>query len=131
MIVATLNVRGVGGTSKFLSLKRFLESAKPDVLLIQETMVCEAKAREIFVKLLPTWYFCGVDSSGLSGGLLTAWNPRKDDFYAFLTPAGILLDGVVKDLNKRLKLINFMDLILTERFFGILLKGMGFSRNKI
>jgi hypothetical protein len=88
MIVATLNVRGVGGTSNFLSLKRFLESAKPDVLLIQETMVCKAKGREIFVKLLPTWYFCGVDSSGLSCGLLTAWNPRKDDFMLFLPLQG-------------------------------------------
>jgi exonuclease III len=106
MIVSTLNVRGVGGTSKFLALKRFLDSEKPDVLLIQETMVCEEKARELFVKLLPNWYFCGVDSTGLSGGLLTAWNPRKADCYAFLTPAGILLDGVVKDINKRLKVIN-------------------------
>jgi hypothetical protein len=69
-------------------------------------MVCEAKAREFFVKLLPNWYFCGVDSSRLSGGMLTAWNPRKDEFSSFLTPAGILLDGLVKDLNKRLKLIN-------------------------
>jgi hypothetical protein len=96
----------VGGTSKFLALKRFLELAKPDVLFIQETMVCEAKAREFFVKLLPNWYLCGVDSLGLSGGLLIAWNPRKYDFSTFLTPAGILLDGLVKDLNKRLKLIN-------------------------
>jgi endonuclease/exonuclease/phosphatase family metal-dependent hydrolase len=107
MIVATLNVRGVGGTSKFVALKRFLEAIKPDVMFIQETMVCESKAREIFVKLLPNWYFCGVDSTRLSGGLLTPWDPRKDDFFAYLTIAGILLDGVVKDLNKRLKLINY------------------------
>jgi len=83
MIVATLNVIGVGGSLKFLALKRFLESVKPDVLLIQETMDCEAKAREIFVKLLPTWYFCGVDCLGLLGGILTAWNPRKSDFMLF------------------------------------------------
>jgi hypothetical protein len=30
----------------------------------------------------------------------------KDDFYAYLTPAGILLEGLVKDLNKSLKLLN-------------------------
>jgi exonuclease III len=46
MIVATLNVRGVGGPVKSLTLKRFLETTKPDVLFIQETMVCEAKARD-------------------------------------------------------------------------------------
>jgi hypothetical protein len=51
MIVATLNVRGVGGISKFLALKRFLELTKPDVLLVQETMVCVAKAREIFCQV--------------------------------------------------------------------------------
>jgi endonuclease/exonuclease/phosphatase family metal-dependent hydrolase len=69
-------------------------------------MVCVEKAKELFVKLLPNWYFCGVDSLGLSGGLLTAWNPVKDDCNAFLTPAGILLEGVVKDINKSLKVIN-------------------------
>jgi hypothetical protein len=69
-------------------------------------MVCEEKERELFMKLLPNCYFYGVDSIGLYGGLLTAWHPRKDDCYNFLTPAGILLDGVVKDLNKRLKVLN-------------------------
>jgi len=69
-------------------------------------MVCEAKSREVYVKLLPNWHFCGVDSIGLSRGFLTAWNPRKADFVAFLTPAGIFLEGVVKDLNLKLKLIN-------------------------
>jgi hypothetical protein len=106
MIVATLNVRGVGGSLKSLTLKRFLEKNNPYVLFIQETMVGVAKEREVFVKLLPKWNFCGVDSIGLSGGFLTAWNPRKADFVVFLTPAGILLEGVVKDINLKLKLIN-------------------------
>jgi hypothetical protein len=34
MIVVTLNVRGVGGAPKFLSLKRFLALVKPNILLI-------------------------------------------------------------------------------------------------
>jgi hypothetical protein len=93
MIVASLNVRGVGGSLNSLTLKRFLEKTNSDVLFVQETMVCEAKAREVFVKLLPNWHFCGVDSIGLSRGFLTAWNPRKADFVAFLTPAGILSGG--------------------------------------
>jgi hypothetical protein len=101
MIVGTLNIRGVGGTAKFVALKRFLEATKTDVLFIQETMFCVSKGREIFMKLLPKWYFCGVDSMGLSGGILTAWDPIKSDFFAYLTLAGILLDGIVKDLNKR------------------------------
>jgi hypothetical protein len=66
MIVATLNVRGVGGPTKILSLKRFVEIEKPHVLFIQETMVYEVKVRYLFVKLLPNWYLCGVYSIGLS-----------------------------------------------------------------
>jgi hypothetical protein len=31
---------------------------------------------------------------------------RRVDFSYFFTPAGILLDGLVKDINKRLKLVN-------------------------
>jgi len=92
MIIVTMNVRGVGGNSKFLALKRFIESEKPDVLLIQETMVCVEKAKEMFVKLLPSWNFCGVDFVGFSGGLLITWNSVKADCNAFLTPAGILLE---------------------------------------
>jgi hypothetical protein len=69
-------------------------------------MVCVSKAREIFMKLLPNWHFCGVESMGLLGGLLTAWDLIKSEFFSYLTPVGILLDGIVKDLNKRLKFIN-------------------------
>jgi hypothetical protein len=106
MIVLSLNVRGVGGAPKFLSLKRLLELVKPDVFFVQETMVCGNKAREVFSKLLSQWKMCVVDSSGLSGGFLSSWNPNKDNFDAYLTPAGILLEGFVKDVNKNLKLVN-------------------------
>jgi hypothetical protein len=76
------------------------------VLFVQETMVCVTKARELFAKLLPNWFFCGTDSVGLSGGLLSSWNPRKANLNAFLTSAGILLEGYVKDLDRCMKLIN-------------------------
>jgi hypothetical protein len=38
--------------------------------------------------------------------LSSAWDPNKVDFCAFLSLAGILLEGFVKYLNKSLKLIN-------------------------
>jgi hypothetical protein len=38
--------------------------------------------------------------------LLTTWNPRKDDLNSFLTSAGILMEGYVKELDRRMKLIN-------------------------
>ena len=34
MIAATLNVWGVGGSAKYLALKRFLELVKTDVIFI-------------------------------------------------------------------------------------------------
>jgi len=80
------------------------------VLFIQEKMVCVTKSREFFAKLLPNWLFYGVDFLGHFGGFLMAWNPRKDEFTSFLTRAKILLEGFVKDLDKRMKLRNFYGL---------------------
>ena len=86
MILISLNVRGVGGAPKFISLKSLLDLVKLDIFLVQETMVCGNKARKVFSKLLPLWKFCAVDSNGLSGSLLSAWNPKKDSFDAFSDP---------------------------------------------
>jgi hypothetical protein len=106
MIVLSLNVRGVGGAPKFLALKRLIELVKTDVFLVQETMVCSFRAMEVFSKLLFQWKLCAVDSNGLSGDLLLAWNPNKANFDDFFTPAGILLEGFVKDVNRSLKMVN-------------------------
>jgi hypothetical protein len=125
MIVETFNVRGVGGSLKLLTLKRFLEKNNPDVLFIQETMVGVAKAREAFVKILPNWIFCGVDSIGLSGGFLTAWNHCKADFFSFLTPIGIILEGFIKDINLKLKMINCYGSYVDRVVFGKNYKGLG------
>jgi exonuclease III len=131
MIVVTLNVRGVGGSSKYLALKRLLELVKPDVMLIQETMVGVEKARDLFVKLLPHWFFCGVDSTGLSGGMLSTWNPRKDDFYAYLIPAGILVEGHVKDLDRDLKVINCYGTYSDREVFWEEIKNEGILKEKM
>jgi hypothetical protein len=45
-------------------------------------MVFVEKAKELFAKLLPAWNFYGVDSLGLFGGMLIAWNLVKADFNA-------------------------------------------------
>jgi hypothetical protein len=59
-------------------------------------MVSESKAREIFVKLLPNWNFLWGGFLRIIRQMLSAWNPRRVDFSSFMTPAGILLDGLVK-----------------------------------
>jgi hypothetical protein len=106
MIVENLNVREVGGSLKSLNLNIFLDKIKLDLIFIQETMVGAAKARDVFAKLLLKWHFCGVDSIGISRGLLMAWNPCKSDFGALLTPTGIFLEGVIKDTTLKFKMIN-------------------------
>ena len=75
MIILSLNVKGVGGNTKSLALKHLFEYARLDVVCIQETMVCGAKAGEVFSKLLVDWEMCTVDSIGKSGGLFSSWKP--------------------------------------------------------
>jgi hypothetical protein len=69
-------------------------------------MVSEEKAIFLFAKLLPNWLIYGVESIGLSCGILSSWNLRKDDFYAYASSAGILLEGIVKYLYQILKMLN-------------------------
>jgi hypothetical protein len=90
---------------------------KPDLVMIQETMVVGVKAREVFSNFFPTWNFCAVDSKGLSRGLLLAWNPKKDNLSSFLIPAGILLEEVVKKINMNLKLLNCYGLYAERQSF--------------
>jgi hypothetical protein len=60
MIVISLNVRGVGGAPKFLALKRLFDLVKPDIVMIQETMVDGNKAREVFSKIITfVGFLCG------------------------------------------------------------------------
>jgi exonuclease III len=45
MILLSLNIRGVGGTLKYASLRRLLNRTNPDIIFLQETLVDEKKAR--------------------------------------------------------------------------------------
>jgi hypothetical protein len=59
MIVLSLNVRGVGGAPKYLSLKRLFDMVKPDLVMIQETMVDGFKVREVSQKNSLRGILCG------------------------------------------------------------------------
>ena len=91
MIILSLNARGLGGKTKTHGLCTLIRSVKPDFILLQETMCSDLPALFAFSKLLPSWEFCAVSAHGLSGGLLSAWNPAKAKCKAFHTCAGILL----------------------------------------
>ena len=49
------------------------------------------RAIEVFYKVVGSWFMSAMDASGLSGGLLSAWNPNKAHFDVFKSDAGIFL----------------------------------------
>ena len=101
-----MNIRGVGGASKLLSLRRVCETVRPDIILIQETMVSADKAIEVFTKVVGRWFMSAVDASGKSGGLLSTWNPNLALFDVFKSTAGILLQGRPINGDQEINILN-------------------------
>ena len=95
MRILSLNVRGLGGSSKQKRLRHLFVSLSPDIVLLQETMTSSYPALFAFSKLFPGWEFCALSSNGLSGGILSGWNPKFLKCKAFHTLAGILLKATI------------------------------------
>jgi len=93
MIILSLNIQGVGGTLKQASMHTVCRKVKPNVILLQETLVDEVKDQHFMVKFVPNWYICAVKSVGNSGGLLAAWDPVKFLLVLSLCSGGIILKG--------------------------------------
>ena len=70
-----------------------------------------------FSKLLPNWELCSISASGLSGGLLTAWNPQKVRCLAFETVVGILVKADFRGMNSQLDILNFYGPYHDREFF--------------
>ena len=83
MIFLSLNLRGVGGPLKNASMRCLLDKTHPDVILLQETLVDEKKARFFMLHFFPSWLSCVVSSVGNSGSLLVTWDPNKFDLAPF------------------------------------------------
>ena len=64
------------------------------------------KAIEVFSKVVGSWYMSTVDASGLSGGLLSAWNPKKANFDIYKSVAGIILQGRHLNGVQEIKILN-------------------------
>jgi exonuclease III len=103
MKLLSLNIRGFGGTSKKLSLKRLVKRTDPDIVFLQETMVDGNIVREALNNILKYWSICTIDSKGLSGGL---WNPFKACFNAYQSLAGIVLEGKIQGCSYDFNFIN-------------------------
>ena len=46
MLILSCNVRGIGGASKLIALRRIIDLEKPKVVALQETMSEGGKAKE-------------------------------------------------------------------------------------
>lgn len=76
MKVITWNVRGIGIREKCGAIRRFIKKNKTDLLMLQETKKEELSPsiiRELWGLQEVDWF--SKPSVGVSGGLLTIWNP--------------------------------------------------------
>ena len=106
MICTSYNIRGLAGATRCRALRHYLAGSETQVILLQETMVCAADAIKYFLMVRPNWRVAAIDANGLSGGILTAWNPAFGDFDAFVTVAGLLLDGFVRGFGEKISILN-------------------------
>ena len=106
MRILSLNVRGLGGSVKQKSLRHLISTLSPDMILLQETMTSTYPALFAFSKLCPGWEFCAIDSSGLSGGILSGWNPHVLRCKAYHTMAGILINVSLRGCTIPFSILN-------------------------
>jgi hypothetical protein len=55
-------------------------------------MVDSYKAKDFFLKCCPSWDYVYINATGLSGGLISGWNPLSIDLQYFHTYVGILME---------------------------------------
>lgn len=106
MNCTTYNIRGLAGASKRRALRSFLNDSGTQVLLLQETMISAVDAISFFLQIRPHWRVAATDSVGMSGGLLSAWNPEYGDFSAFHTVAGLLIKGSFRGYREPIQILN-------------------------
>ena len=63
-------------------------------------------ALHAFSKLLPNWEFCALSASGLSGSLLSTWNPHRVRCRAFATVVGILIKATFRVMPNPIDILN-------------------------
>jgi hypothetical protein len=113
MLVLSLNLRGTGGTLKVASFCRFLEHVHPYIILRQETLVNEQRARYFIHLFRLSWVSSSVSSVGTSRGLLAAWDPLLFYFDSYVTVGGMSLNiyGPCKDRKQFWKALEESDIL--------------------
>ena len=117
MRILSLNVRGLGSLAKQKILRHLLFALSPDVVLFQETMTSPYPTLFSFSKLCSGWEFCALSSNGLSGGILSGWNPKIIKCKAFHTAAGILLKASIWGSSLNISILNCYGPYLNQNSF--------------
>ena len=112
-----MNIHGFGGLTKQKYLRTLFSSLNPDMILIQETMCDHFSALHLFSKLKSGWEFCALESHGLSGGLLTGWNPHLTRCKAFQSFAVILVKAIFKGHDSVFSILNCYGPYSNKDFF--------------
>jgi len=106
MLVLSLNVRGIRGTLKVASVLCLLDHIRPDIILLQETLVNEQKARGFIHYFRPSWLTSAISLAGTSGGILVAWDPALFSLDSYLTMGGLLFSGKYLAHNREIAFLN-------------------------
>jgi hypothetical protein len=106
MILLSLNLRGVEGLHKLVSMRRLLNNTLSHIILVKETLVDELRAKSFMSTLRLAWYTATVSSVGKSEGLLVAWDPSKLDLKYYICCGGILLTCTNLELKKHISFLN-------------------------
>ena len=107
MKIVSMNICGFGGPTKQKALKELFTSLNPDIILLQETMCDHFTTLRLFSFMKPGWEFCAIDALGLSGGILSAWNPRLVRCKSYHSFVGILLSANFKGLELVFSIVNY------------------------
>ena len=117
MILVSINFKGLGGGPKKCALHRCFECVWSNILLIQETMLCGERAREIMSNLFPGWNMSSIDFVDLSGGLFSAWNPQVVKFNAYLSCSGIIFDDITQGISQNFQIFKCYGPYQNRRIF--------------
>lgn len=104
--LVSYNIRGLGMAPKFLALKATFLSENPCIIFVQETMHSCPSSIAFFRKMFPSWHMSAISAEGLSGGLVSLWNPLMVKANAFKCQAGILLSARIRGRPRPIKLLN-------------------------
>lgn len=106
IVIISMNIRGLDADLKFLVLKDIFYSARPELILIQETMHNRQASITYFRKMFLTWYLVASKASGPFGGLAALWDPQWIFAKAYKCFADIVISAYIRGKGFPINILN-------------------------